>query len=190
MDVLITSDSAKLPAEVLQIQDVDRPLPPDVQFFEEKITYSDLATQLIWGIVLMPLGALVLILAVFMMFAIDRHTASYSSSLDFLFVVAAVGFVFLGAGYLLLKSLWPKFQCMKRQQRGVATRFGIFLVAEMLVSHSVFDTTIVPKPYFKGLKGRSVQYERNGETKSFDLPATLVGKDVQNLDTAIANWAA
>jgi hypothetical protein len=190
MDVLVVYDSAKLPPEIQKLQDVDQPLPPDVRFFEERYSYSDLAKQFLWGVILMPLGALVLVVSTILLFHIDRHSPSYDSMANTLFTADAVGFIMLVGGFLLLKALWSKYQLIKRQQNGRGTRHGVFLHSDWLIYRSDDSTKVVPKPSFKGLKDRAVQFEHDGATKSFTLPAKLVGKDTQSLDSAIASWVA
>ncbi len=190
MDVISTSDPAKLPPEVLRLQDSGQPIPPDVQYFEEKFTYLDMAKQFLWGVVFIPIGALLMFLAVVFIIWQDTHTNNYSSMLSFYFGMAAVGLVFFFGGCWLLKALGLKFRLLRQQHDGVVTRYGVFLFGDLLVYRSWSDTTIIPKPFFKGLKDRSVQYGKEGETKSFSLPSRLIGKNVQSLDAAIASWAA
>jgi len=78
---------------------------------------------------------------------------------------------------------------MREQQRGAVTRYGIFLVNDLLICRSWFDTTIIPRPLFKGLRGRAVHYDLEGAAKSFDLPSAIVGKEVREMDEAIEQWA-
>jgi len=188
MDALVVYDSAKLPAEIQKLQDVNHPLAPDVQFFEEKFTYADLAKQFLWGVFLMPAGVLVLVLSTLMLFAIDRSSASYDSMVNTLFTADAVGFIMLVGGFWLLQSLRSKYQLVRRQQQGLAGRHGVFLVGDLLVYHSDSATRVVPRASFKGMKDRAVQFEHEGQVKSFTLPAALVGQETQSLDKAVATW--
>jgi hypothetical protein len=186
MDAIIAYDSSKLPPDIHLLQDHDRPLAPDVRFFEEKYTFGDLAKQFVWGVVLMPVGALVLVVSTLMLFAADQSV--YHSVSNALFVADAVGFILLAGGFLLLAALRSKFRLVRRQRSGLTTRHGVFLTPGLLIYHGDSATKVVPKPHFKGLKGRAVQFEHEGETKSFELPARLVGKDAQGLDDAVAAW--
>ncbi len=190
MEVIVTSMPEKLPPEVLQLQDTNRPLPPDVQFFERRYAYGDLFKQMLLGIVLIPVGVVIVIVAVALMFHIDRSSASYENTSQVAFTMAIVGLVVIGCGYLVLASLRPRFKFMRQQTQGVATRQGIFLMGDLLVSQDVMDTTVIPKPFFKGLVAHKVQYQLKDELKSFDLPAEFIGQDRQSLEAAIARWAA
>ena len=189
MDVLITSKPELLPPEVAQLQDVSRPLPAGVQFFERRYTYGDLIKQFLLGIALIPVGVILILFGIFVMFAQDRSTV-YSSSSQMELTIVVVGLVLCLGGYLLLQMLLPKFRFMRQQDRGVATRQGIFLIGDLLVSNDVGDTTVIPKEFFKGLKDHKVQYQLKDQLKSFDLPSEWIGQGRHSLEAAIARWAA
>ena len=113
-------------------------------------------------------------------------TALSSASIDF--GLGAFGAVCLFAGYWLLTSLWPRYQLIRQQASGVSQRYGIFLIGDLLVSHSWFDTTIIPATAFRGLRDSAVAYEFNGQTKSFTLPE-IIGAGRPRLGEAIRRWS-
>jgi hypothetical protein len=197
MDVLETSDSSKLPPEVAALQDADKPLPADVRFFEERFTYATLAKQLGWAIALIVVAPLVLVGSVYIIFKLDIHRTVFGTYTDFqitmmrfLYAIPILALVMLAFGIWLLCSLGPKFKIMQRQQNGSACRYGVYLVDDLLVSYTWFETKVIPREHFKGLKEGAVEYNEAGQTKSFDLPATLVGTDLHSLKAAINAWAS
>lgn len=189
MDVLITSEPEKIPPDIRQLQDPDRPLPTDVQFFEEKFTVTGLLKSLVLGFGLMVVGVLVIIFFFYVVF-FPKPVTVYSGPTSFDFAIGGVGLAFLIGGYLLFASVRSEYRLMRAQGRGVDTRYGIFLAKELFVRRSTFDTTIIPRPFFKGLAGNAIRYEYKGEAKSFDLPGAFVGKDLRLVEQAIGNWAA
>jgi hypothetical protein len=189
MDVLITSDPEKIPPDIRQLEDSSQPLPADVQFFEEKFTLAGLVKSLILGIVLMAVGILVIAFFFYVVFS-PRLTTVYSGPTSFDFAIGGVGLAFLIGGYLLFVSVRSEYRLMREQARGADTRYGIFLVKDLFVRHSSVDTTIIPRPFFKGLAGNAVRYEFKGEVKSFNLLAAFVGSDPLFVAEAIEKWAA
>lgn len=188
MDVLITSLPEKLPLEIRQLEDAGQPLPADVRFFEEKLTAASLLKPVILGVMLEILGVL-LILPFLYLFPFRAPLTVYSPQFGYGAAFGATGVVFLFGGYLLLRSLRPRYRLMQQQHQGVDTRYGIFLTGDLLVSHSWFDTTIIPRSFFKGLQGNAVAYELNGSLKSFDLPGAFVGAEMPRVQQAIRDWA-
>jgi hypothetical protein len=79
---------------------------------------------------------------------------------------------------------------MKRQREGAQSRYGVFLLDDLLVSHGWFDTTVIPRPSFKGLDGRAVKYALLGEVQTFDLPREIVRDGQDALANAIRSWAS
>jgi hypothetical protein len=187
MDVLITSDAAKLPPDIAQLQDDSRPLPVGVQFFEEKFTFAGLVKQLLWALLFLAVGIIVFLVSVILMFTPDRNSTVYSSTSMVFLTGAVIGLVFAIGGWIFLKSLWPKYRLMRGQSSGRTTRYGIFLTGDLLISRSFEDTTVIPKPSFKGVKNGAVQYDLKGQDKSFNLPDTATAGA---LEAAIARWAA
>ena len=189
MDVLITSEPEKIPADVRLLQDGGRPLPANVQFFEEKFTLTGLVKSLVLGFALLVVGVLVIAFFFYVVFSPRPVTVS-SGPTSFDFAIGGVGLAFLVGGYLLLSSVRSEYRLMREQGRGTDTRYGIFLVGDLLIRHGTVDTTIIPRPFFKGLAGNAVRYELKGEAKSFNLPDAFVGKEPRLVMQAIESWAA
>lgn len=187
MDVLITSIPEKIPPEIRQLQDGSRPLPADVAFFEEKFTLSGMLKSAMLGLILTIVGLVLMFVFIYLLFFIPRNTV-YSSSGDYEFWIGGVGFVFLIGGWLMLKSLGGSYRLMRQQHQGIDTRYGIFLTGDLLVSHNWLETTIIPRPFFKGVVDGAIRYEVGGSVKSFDLPGAIVGKDTQLLEAAVRAW--
>jgi hypothetical protein len=78
---------------------------------------------------------------------------------------------------------------MKQQRAGRQTRYGVFLLDDLLISRDWFDTTIIPRPFFKGLDGREVRYQLLGQEKTFDLPREIVCNNQDALASAVRKWA-
>lgn len=189
MDVLITSEPEKIPPDIRQLQDRDRPLPTGVQFFEEKFTLGGIMKSLFFGLVLMAVAVLVILFFFWALF-FAKPTTVYSGPTSFDFAIGGVGLAFLIGGYFLLSSVRSEYGLMRKQGRGVDTRYGIFLVKDLFIRHSSLETMAIPRPFFKGLVGNAVHYELKGEAKSFNLPKDFVGKDPRNVAQAIETWAA
>jgi hypothetical protein len=189
MDVLIASEPDKIPPDVGQLQDGDKPLPASVQFFEEEFTLRGIVKSLVLGLALAVVGILVILFFFYVLFG-PRPTTVYSGPTSFDFAIGGVGLAFLIGGYLLLASVRSEYRLMREQHRGRDTRYGIFLVKDMLISHNSSDTTIIPRPFFKGLAGGAVRYELKGEAKSFNLPGAFVGRDPRLVEQAIVEWAS
>ena len=192
MDALVVYDSAKLPQEIRELQNVDCPLPAGAQFFEEEYVFADVAKHFIWGLILVVLGTIVVVGGgiVFLRLDLDRYSSAYERISSVFGTIGVAGLVMFGIGYFLLKSAWPEYKIVRRQQKGLATRQGIFLVGDVLIDNKDDVTRVVPKAAFRGLKDRQVQFEYEGETRTFSLPTRLVGADVPSLDAAVAAWAA
>lgn len=188
MDVLISSQPEKLPPEVRALQDSARPIPAGTRFFEEKFVFGGLVQQLGLGIALMVVGVLVLLFAIVVMFS-PSNTTVYSDTSQYDVWLAVIGLVLVLGGYIFLSTLKSKYRTMKQQQSGIASRYGIFLSGDVLISTNLFDTTVVPRSRCKGVKDGAVQYELNGAVKSFALPKEIVGADRGALESAIRSWA-
>jgi hypothetical protein len=190
MEVLSTSDPDKLPPEVRELEDPAKPLPAGVQFFEERFSYLGLLKQFLLGVGVAVAG-IVLMLACVLAFISDLHaTPPYSStSFEWKVGLGVGGAIFVYLGYWLVTSTWPNYRLLRQQRRGLHPRYGIFLTGDLLVRHSWFDTTIIPRPLFKGITGGAVHYEEKGETKSFTLPE-IVDNGNAALAAAIETWDA
>jgi hypothetical protein len=189
LDATVAYDLDKLPPEIQSLLDRDRPLPAGTQFFEQQFTYGDVVKQGLLGLILLPGGALVTIVAIVAVFGIDRHSPNFHSMQNFLFGAALVSLLVAAVGFMMLKSLWSLIGIVRTQNRGDATRYGVFLRDDSLILHNEDATKVVPKTAFKGLKGRNVQFEHDGETKTLLLPAALVRTPTDRLDAAVAAWA-
>jgi hypothetical protein len=189
MDAIVTSKPEELPPEVRKLQDTNRVLPPDVQFFERKFSYADIAKQLVWGILLMPIGALVMVVAILIMFLKD-HSRLHDNTSMFEITTLIIGFLFSGVGYLMLASLWAQYKFVRVQNSGHSTRQGIFLTPELLISQDLSDAKVIPKPFFKGVKDHKVQYQLKEEERLLFLPEAFVAHDRPRVEAAIAKWGA
>jgi len=187
MQVLITSEAAKLPPALRSMIDESQPLAPDVRFFEEKFTTGSIARMLGLGIVLAVIGVLLCLFGLSLLLHPGPNYRGFDAYDTWPFLA---GLVFLLGSFMLISSLRGRWAVKRAQEAGAATRYGIFLSSDLLVSRSWFDTTVIPRPLFKGLEDRSVHYAHDGQTKSFALPATIVSMDPAQLDKAIRAWAA
>ncbi len=188
MEVFITSEPEKLPPEIRALLDEGCPQACGATFFEEKFTASGQLRSWLLGGGLMLGGALIFFFGLTLLFTpkravYDEHVASSS------WWLLGAGAVLSYGGYLLFGSGKGKGAVRRRQERGERTRYGIFLLPDALVSHSWFDTTVIPRAFFRGLDGNVLKYEFKKQAKSFDLPAELVGSSGEALRTAIENWA-
>ena len=188
MDVLITSQPEKLSPEVRALQDPARPLPGGTRFFEEKFVFGGLVKQLGLGIALIAVGVPVLLFAIVVMFS-PSNTTVYSDTSQYDVWLAVIGLVLVLGGYIFISTLKSKYRVMKQQQKGIASRYGVFLSGDLLIGNNSFDTTIIPRSRFKGVQAGAVQYEVNGAVKSFNLPEEIVGADRGALESAIRAWA-
>jgi MFS family permease len=189
MDVLIASGEM-LPSNIRDLEDPQRPLPSGAQFFEERFAPGRLAWQLALGILATVAGPAIILLFLTIVYHLDREIFSLTDSdWKFVFYTFAIGAVSLLGGIMLLLSILPKYRLMKQQRAGNQTRHGIFLLDDLLIRHHWFDTTIIPRPFFKGLDGREVRYQLLGEEKTFDLPREIVCNDQDALASAIRSWA-
>ncbi len=189
MDSVVVYDAKKMPDEFQQLIDPNRPLPSGVMFFEELFTYADLVRQFLWGVILIPVGALVTVVALFLFFRLDRYSPSYDTTLNTLFFAEIVGVLLLIGGLMFLRSLGAKFRIIRAQQKGETTRLGVFLHRDWLAYQSDDAVKVVPKERFKELKDRDVHFQYENDLRSFTLPSRLVGLDAQRLDEAVATWA-
>lgn len=187
--VLITGERAKLPAEYQPLFDEQQPLPPDVQFFEERKTAGSLLWRLLLGIGLLVIGILGACLGVFVLFYPDTAgTTTVTSTVSI--TPLLIGLVFILGGGLLLGSLRQTQRLRREQQAGKATRQGIYLTPDVLISHDEFAYTLIPRSEFRGLQGTTVHYIWNDKAKSFRLPGEVVNTAPQAMLSAIAQWAA
>jgi len=185
--VVITDEPGVLPPEIRPMVDPGTPLAPGVRFFEEKFTLAGTARTLGMGLGLGIAGLLMVVFGVkLLIYALSTYARI--DAYDSWPLVA--GLVFLFASGLMIHSLKGRWSVMRAQQAGTRTRYGIFLVDDILVSRRWFDITVIPLAMFQGLKNRSVAYEFGGKPKSFDLPSDIVGADTSGMLEAIRQWAA
>jgi hypothetical protein len=186
MNVIITSMPEKLPEDIRGLIDEHTPLPANVGFFEERFTAGDAFYKAAIGSVLIAIGIL---LALFGIYDLLHSAVGIGklSTVDYWPLIAGV--VCLFGGYLLVASLKARMKLARDQQGGLKTRYGIFLIGDLLVSRSWFDITVIPRPYFKGLASHAIRYELEGAAKSFDLPKQIVGREASEMDQAIGEWA-
>ncbi|SDR17608.1 hypothetical protein SAMN05519103_01060 [Rhizobiales bacterium GAS113] len=186
MNVIITSMPEKLPESVRGLIDEHTPLPANVAFFEERFTTGGALYKTAIGVALIGIGVL---LALFGIYDLLHSAVGIGklSTVDYWPLIAGVVCVF--GGYLLVASLKARMKLASDQQGGLKTRYGIFLVDDLLVSRSWFDITVIPRPLFKGLVNHAIRYELEGAAKSFDLPKQIVGREAGEMDQAIGEWA-
>ena len=185
MQVIITSMPEKLPEEVRAMIDESRPLAAGIGFFEERFTTGGSVRNLALGVVLGLLGMLFAAFGVYLIL----HSGTGQRGLDtYDFMPLVAGLVLILGAYLLISSLGGRRALIRDQEAGRRTRYGIFLGGDLLVSRSWFDTTVIPRPLFKGLARRAVQYELDGQVKSFALPSLFVGIDPAQVEAAILGW--
>lgn len=188
MDVIITSDPKKLPPEILALQDEARPLPPGAQFFEQRFTFSGLLKNAVIGVVLALFGLFAFIFFIAMVVdLLGPTTVAYSQyQSQVIFGSLAFSGVFLFASYVMLGSLWPAAWLA---WSGRHSRYGITLLGDRLVSHSLFDTTVIPRDKFTSIFGGKVGYLLGENAKSFTLPDIVDGRRPK-LEAAIQSWKA
>ena len=186
MQVIITSLPEKLPEDVRAMIDENQPLAAGTRFFEERFTMGGSARNLLLGIGIGLLGTIVALSGVYLVFDSGRSPRGLESY-DFLPLVA--GLVLIFGAYLLIASLGGRQALIRAQKTGRRTRYGIFLNAELLVSRNWFDTTVIPRPLFKGLAGRAVQYALDGQVKTFNLPGSFVDAEAAQVEAAIRTWS-
>ncbi len=184
-DTLITSEQEKLPFPVRELFEENRPLPAGVAFFEEHFTLALLVKRIVIAALLFLIGAFLVPFSLEFLYL--RHVdPKYREFINLKAFVA--GLVFLYGGWLMLSSIKSGYALGRRQAAGERTRLGIFLVADALVSHSSFHTTIVPRGSFRGLTGNTLNYLLKDAPKSFNLPAEWVGASQAEVQQAIAAW--
>lgn len=188
--VLITGERSKLPADYQLLFDEQQTLPVDVQFFEERKTAGDLLWTLLLGIGLLVIGLLGTCAGVYALFEPFTSPATTTVATSVSITPLVVGLLFLLGGGLLLGSLRQRQHTRQAQQAGKATRLGIYLTQDLLISHNDFDYTLIPRSEFRGLQGNTVHYTWNNQAKSFSLPKRLVNATPQTMITAISQWAA
>ena len=186
MDVIITSDPEKLPPEIRALQDEGQPLPPGAQFFEQRFTLLGLVKTAVIGLVLALIGFITFIFFIATLIASFGPTTVASSDSQIIFGSLAVSAVFWFASYFMLSSLLP---AARLAWSGRSSRYGITLLGDRLVSHSLFDTTIIPREKFTAITGGKVGYQLKEEEKSFALPE-IVGNRGPQLAAAIQSWKA
>jgi hypothetical protein len=185
-EVLSTSLLGKAPDDVRVLMDESVPLPAGVRFFEERQSSGSVMKTWILGGGLMVAGILIALFGIYVLAHDD--TIHGNNSMDYKIVF--VGGTFLFAGVVVIKSIPQKLTLARAQKHGRVTRHGIFLTPERLISRNDFDVTIIPRSKFRGVEGVAVRYELRGETKSFNLPSSLVGRTTEELAQAIREWAA
>ncbi|MBN8942830.1 MAG: hypothetical protein J0H01_25230 [Rhizobiales bacterium] len=188
MDVLITGEPEKLPPEIRALVDAQHPVPADTDFFEQAFSLQGLLFPAFIGVTLAVLGALMLVMALVMLVTLRRNTVYDSLTVEMW--LGGAGFTFLFAGWMMLGSLKTRYRLIGRQKAGERTRYGLFLTGDSLVSNSLFQTTVIPRPAFRGLSGGAFRYEFRGEVKSETLPGALVCRDRPALEAAIRRWAS
>ena len=114
---------------------------------------------------------------------VDPKYREYFNIKEFL-----AGAAFAYAGWLMFSSVSTGRTLERRQAAGERTSHGIFLTAEALVSHSQFDTTVIPREKFRGLNGRNVNYLLKDVPKTFGLPTDWVGASPGQVEQAITHW--
>ncbi len=185
MDTVITSVPEKLPENVRGLLEEARPLPPGIAFFEQRYTMSALLGRVLIAAAL-SVVALALIFSSFEFLYLRHVDPRYREFINFKeFAAGAVcGF----GAWLMFSSVGAGRALGRRQAAGERTRHGIFLTPEALVSHSQFDTTVIPRENFRGLNGGSVSYLLKDVPKSFTLPAEWVGASPAEVAQAITVW--
>jgi hypothetical protein len=190
MDVLIGVGSDKLPPQVRDLEDPQQPLPAGAQFFEEKFASGGLVRQFMLGLLLVVIGPPLILFSLALISHTSRWTYYYSDSWQYMYYIGGAGVASVIAGVALIWSIVPKYRLMKRQGEGTQTRYGVFLLDDLLIRHGWFDTTVIPRPFFQGLDGRAVKYVLLGEAKTFDLPREIVRDGQDALANAIRCWAS
>ncbi|MCX6047730.1 MAG: hypothetical protein NT075_21740, partial [Chloroflexi bacterium] len=170
--------------------DEQQPLPPDVQFFEERKTVGNLLWALLMGLGLLVIGLLGTCIGVFALIEPITSPGTTTVATSTSITPLVIGLLFLLGGGLLLGSLRQRQRIRRDQQAGKATRLGIYLTPDVLISHSDFDYTLIPRSEFRGLQGNTVHYVWNDQAKSYSLPSTWVNVTPQTMLAAITAWAA
>ena len=184
-DILITAVAEKMPAPVRELLAENQPVPPDVAFYEQRLTASALTKRIAIAAVLFLIAVLLLISSLEFLYL--RHVdPKYQRYVNIKELAAAVAFGY--GGWLMLSSVNTGRALARRQAAGERTRLGVFLLSDTFVCHSQFDTTMVPRGNFQGLSGGKVNYSLNNAPKSFNLPDEWVGVSAVEVHQAIGAW--
>ncbi|MFN8445608.1 MAG: hypothetical protein U0175_32755 [Caldilineaceae bacterium] len=186
--VLITGERSKLPVDYQALFDEQKPLPSGVQFFEERKTVRSIFWRLLLGIGLLGIGVLGSCFGLFVLVAPSTSTVG-GVTLTVSIMPFIIGLVFVLSGVLLLRSLRQSQRLRTAQQSGQATRHGIYLTPNVLISHNEFDYTLIPRSEFRGVQSTTVHYVWNEKEKAFTLPGELVNATPQAMLDAIQQWA-
>lgn len=186
--VLITGERSKLPVDYQALFDEQQPLPPGVQFFEERKTVVTIVWRLLLGVGLLGIGVLGSCFGLFVLITPAASTLG-DVTLTVSITPLIIGLVFVLGGVLLLRSLRQSQRLRTAQQSGQATRHGIYLTPNVLISHNEFDYTLIPRSEFRGLQGTTVHYVWSEKEKAFTLPGELVNATPQAMLDAIQQWA-
>jgi len=184
-EVLITDEPQKMPEEVRALLDEHTPIPAQVTLFEERRTAGAVMKSWLLGIGLI-VGGVVIALFGLMMVKWDIQRPQTGSSVTWTPFV--VGCVCVFAGVMVIRSIPKQLTLARAQQSGRITRYGIFLTPTQLIHRNEHQTTLIPRPAFRGLNGAAAKYEYKGETKSFNLPSEIVGRSQGDLLEAIRHW--
>jgi hypothetical protein len=107
MDVLIGVGSEKLPPNVRDLEDPERPLPAGAQFFEEKFVLGALFRQFALGLLLIVVGPVLVMLFLGLVSETSRLTYYDSDNWQYMYYIGGAGVVCLIAGAALIWSIVP-----------------------------------------------------------------------------------
>ncbi|MDB5325287.1 MAG: hypothetical protein JWM57_856 [Phycisphaerales bacterium] len=186
-DVLITIDHDKLPPAVAALVDPLGQIPPGVQFFEKRITPRDMVVAGLWAA---GLGFLGLICIVFGAIEIIHPTGPVTVSSGANWWPLAFGFTCGIAAWVMGASIPTQFRARAAQLAGQQTRIGIFVTDNLLIEGTESAFTLIPRPAFVSIEGRTLRYTLKGQPKSLRLPGEIVGNTPEAAAHAVMQWAS
>lgn len=186
LEVLITSDPAKLPSEVAALLDPSVPLPAETAFFEKRYELAEMMHRLLFAIGISLAAAVIIPFGIAFLFSYPQVTTT--TSVDYL--PLGFGLVCALAAWMMLASIRTCWNLRRLQSLGQPTRRGTFLTPAALIQAGEIDTTVIPRSRFRGLVGKTVKYHQRDAEKSYRLPAALLNATPQQLEQAITQWAA
>ncbi len=168
--VLITGQADKLPIGMRMLLEPDAPIPPGVQFFEERQSGASITRTAVLGMAFLMAGLLLCFLGVVLIF------------------LPIVGIVFILAGALILNSIRSKMGTMSRQHAGKVVRTGLFILPQHLMIRTGMDFTVIPHERVGALTADKLVYFWGKHTKTLKLPSDLVDCDAKTMQQAVQAW--
>ena len=188
-DVLITIDHAKLPPAVAAWVDPNGQLPPDVQFFEKRITPRDMVVSGLWAAGLGFLGLISLLFGVVEIFH-PAGPVTVSSGSTTTWWPVFFGLTCGIAAWVMGSNIPTQFRARAAQLAGKPTRIGLLVTPTLLIECTESAFTLIPRPAFVSIDGRTLRYTLKGQPKSLRLPGEILNNTPEAAAHAVMQWAA